>query len=1049
MLPHVGELDGLVAAYEVAKVHNGNALWTDFLPPREHPLFLAVLRELVRIDLEAAWDEGRPQSLEEYLNRFPELARDREGLREIAFEEYRLRCQAGQRPSLTEYQDRYAIDTGSWSDLELGSSPSDGEQRSSHEEQAEILCDLYDCDPVAAQELAEAINQFPTPGSSFLGFQLVAELGRGTFGRVYLARQGDLANRYVALKVAADLYTESQTLAQLQHTHIVPIYSIHQAGALQAVCMPFLGTTTLAEVFKDIKKRDSVPASGKSLVQTLDARKSATHLAEAAESRGRVHDRDHELGSGENASASGHATAENLSMLARLTHVQAVLWIVSRVADGLAHAHAQGILHRDLKPANILLTDDGQPMLLDFNLSADTKLRNSASAALLGGTLPYMAPEHLEAHEGAARVVDARSDLYSLGIILYEMLAGRPPYEMPRGAVPELLSRMCSARRELPPDLRQWNKAVSPAVASIVQHCLEPDPGRRYQSSRELRDDLECQLADRPLRYAPEPSLTERAQKWARRHPRLTSSTSVGIVALAAVLGLGTALFLRGQEVARLEARDSLQVLTENLKTVRFLLQTPQVERQQLEDGKSLCRHTVERYRIFEAASWKQLPTVRWLEPAEQERLREDLGELLFLWAQADSWLVGGPASEDQRREQIDHALHLNGLAATCYSPGTCPPALRLQRVRLLRLNGRKAEAEDLEALAGQMPTATAQNRYLYLADQVGQGRWRAALPILRELSRQEPQNYSWWLVLGNCHAALGNVAEAAACYDLGMAMRPDAIWAYFNRGLLYLEHKQYGPAQADFEQVIHLQPDLVAGLFNRAVARYGLKDYQGALADLTHVLEVGTTATRVYFFRARVRAQLGDREGAQRDRAEGMRREPSDETDWIVRGVARCNSAPQEALTDFEKAIEINPRSRTGLQNKASVLSEKLNRSSEALTVLDQVVSLYPEYVPARAGRGVLLARMGKREAAHADARESLALTTQPEMLYQIAGIYSLTSQQEPDDRREALRLLGGALSKGFGVDLLNNDKDLDPIRNQPEFRRVVEAARALSKEK
>src|SRR5262249_24979605 len=137
-----------------------------------------------------------------------------------------------------------------------------------------------------------------------------------------------------------------------------------------------------------------------------------------------------------------------LKMLESLTYVDAVLWIAARLADGLSHAHERGILHRDLKPANILLTEDGQPMLLDFNLSRDRKARGGAAAASIGGTLPYMAPEHLEAFCGKRSTVDERSDLFSLGVILYELLAGKTPFASTGGVSRSVLEKMIADRHE-------------------------------------------------------------------------------------------------------------------------------------------------------------------------------------------------------------------------------------------------------------------------------------------------------------------------------------------------------------------------------------------------------------------------------------------------------------------------------------------------------------------------------------------------------------------------------------------------------------------------
>ena len=141
---------------------------------------------------------------------------------------------------------------------------------------AELFRDLHRSGPESADRLAEAITTLPDAGTDFLGFRLIQELGKGAFGRVYLARQGDLANRLVALKVSSDTFGESQVLAQLQHTNIVPIYSMHRAGPFQAVCMPYFGATTLKDVLVDLGDRESLPDSGKGLVSTLNQRKSAT-----------------------------------------------------------------------------------------------------------------------------------------------------------------------------------------------------------------------------------------------------------------------------------------------------------------------------------------------------------------------------------------------------------------------------------------------------------------------------------------------------------------------------------------------------------------------------------------------------------------------------------------------------------------------------------------------------------------------------------------------------------------------------------------------------
>ncbi len=428
----------------------------------------------------------------------------------------------------------------------------------------------YSCDSAALRRLTDGLTALPKVGDDFAGFRLIGELGSGAFGRVYLARQGDLADRPVALKVSTGCFAESQKLARLQHTHIVPVYSFHRAGQLQAVCMPYFGSTTLAGVLDDLGQRQTLPASGKGLVSTLNSRRtqsgvrsavapSAAPVAPSRVAEGRS-------GAAPAAPADGPATLTTLRMLEGLTYVEAVLWIGGRLAEGLAHAHDRGVLHRDLKPANVLLTDEGQPMLLDFNLSEDV-MAAGAAGARVGGTLPYMAPEHLLAYQGRPATVDARSDLYALGVLLYELLTGRCPFEKHGGPLECVLPKMIADRLRPPPMARSLNPGATPAVDSILRRCLESDPARRYQTARELQEDLDRQRLYQPLRYAADPSPRERVAKWLKRNPRAVSASRVGTVAVVLLALLMAGLFGRGEQVAKYEAAARLHGFRDDLNT--------------------------------------------------------------------------------------------------------------------------------------------------------------------------------------------------------------------------------------------------------------------------------------------------------------------------------------------------------------------------------------------------------------------------------------------------------------------------------------------------
>lgn len=1085
------EVEKAVEAYESARAQNKQIAFRNFLPERHDPLYERVLRELVRIELEASWTQGKPRFLEQYRDEFPCLFGDRQGLGELAFEEYRLRRLAGENATPEEYEARYQIDAAGWpewnrlkvnpsssreaparNDLPQSETPRNPSLEAAAQsymrlrlevdevsvanlnswiasctaepEKAAFFRDLHISAPDKASLLAEGLTQLPEAGTEFLGFRLVTELGRGAFGRVYLARQGDLANRSVALKVAADVFDESQKLAQLQHTNIVPIYSIHRSGNLQAVCMPYFGATTLADILSHVESQPSLPDSGKFVVSTLNNRRASTQ-----QNAGANQSSDMPSVSGLEEKAPLPTAAENsdsegiLRQLAGYSYVQAVLWMSSRLADGLAHAHERGILHRDLKPANILLTDEGQPMLLDFNLSAD--LKGQAHRAIVGGTLPYMSPEHLEVFRGRQRVMDARSDIYALGVMIYELLGGKRPFPTFRGESDSVLGRMVDDRLKGPPSLRKLNPDVTAAVEAIVFRCLAPTQEKRYQNAGDLHEDLERHLKDLPLKHTPEPSITERCGKWMRRHPRLASTTSVSLAACLVIVMLGAGWVMRGKELARLEAAENLGSFRTEMNKAELLANLRNRDAESLNQSEAECRRALAHYGLPENTKWRDLPVVRYLSPDDHVKLQGSLGELLF-WLAKTTALQANYQTAEQKSGRLELAMNLSSLSESCYGPERTPRELLEHRRTLATALGREQEAKAIAAILLDFQRKTPKDSYWGAHRFAIDGNVREALRLLQKATQDNPANLSAWFVRGNCYADLQRFGDAVGCFNVCVALRPDYPQCWFSRGLAHLEAKNFRQASEDFTKAIELKPDMVDGYASRSIAFRELREYPQAIADLTAALEIKGCPSMVYFLRARVYRLMKKNAEAEADKAAGLREAPTDAQSWVARGFARISSDPKLALADFDEALKLNSHCFEALQNKAAILADKFHKDDESLAVMNEAVRLFPDSVLTRGGRGVLLARQGKRKEALGDAEEALLLDSAPPTLYQVACIYALTSKNEPADQVKALNLLSEAIRTGFALEWIDEDHDLDPLRKLPEFGKAVAAARALA---
>ena len=345
-------------------------------------------------------------------------------------------------------------------------------------------------------------------------FRILRELGRGGMGIVYEAEQESL-NRHVAIKVLAPgtarspqnierFLREAKAAAQLHHTNIVPVFSVGEREGLHYYAMQFIRGLSLDKVLKEVRRlKDRAPAD-----PTEEA--TATHpaLAGATDSDER--------------------------------YARSVAKIGLQVAQALEYAHQQGTLHRDIKPSNILLDVQGVAWVTDFGLAKAVEDEDLTRTGDLVGTIRYMAPERFRGQ------CDGRSDEYSLGLTLYELLALRPAFD-----AADREGLMYQVNRIEPPRLRSLNPAIPVDLETIVHKAIEKEAAHRYDYALELADDLQCFLEDRPI-AARRVSSTERLTRWARRNPGLaTLGTALAcMLALVVVVIVVADLRLRRQHGA-------------------------------------------------------------------------------------------------------------------------------------------------------------------------------------------------------------------------------------------------------------------------------------------------------------------------------------------------------------------------------------------------------------------------------------------------------------------------------------------------------------------
>lgn len=389
------------------------------------------------------WPEDVPFQARKILDEHPELRGCKSAVVEVAYEEFCRRLDAGEPLDPHEFaRDFPDVRSSLWRLMEVHGMAANAPQH----------------------------KEWPKAGDLFAGFHLLRELGHGAFSRVYLAEEVALGDRLVVVKVTTMGHAEAVALGRLEDDSIVPIYSVKpdpETGFL-IVCMKFLGSATLVDVadaansHRDAKKRAALILKT-ARAESGDERESLDRCVDAPFGR-------------------------------NWSYADGLVALAAQVADGLAFTHGQRFLHCDIKPSNILVSATGRAVLLDFNLA----FSEDDLAARCGGTMAYMAPEQLLRTAGLDRQIlpeiDARTDIYCLGVTLFELLTGQLPFAPPpKSSREEMVEFLIEQRRRGP----RLNEAASiePRLRRIVEKCLAFRPEDRFQSAAALAAALRREVS--------------------------------------------------------------------------------------------------------------------------------------------------------------------------------------------------------------------------------------------------------------------------------------------------------------------------------------------------------------------------------------------------------------------------------------------------------------------------------------------------------------------------------------------------------------------------
>jgi tetratricopeptide (TPR) repeat protein len=750
-----------------------------------------------------------------------------------------------------------------------------------------------------------------------------------------------------------------------------------------------------------------------------------------------------------------------------------------QLADALAAAHDAGVIHRDLKPSNIAVATNGRVKVLDFGIAhvgpAGTRAGSRGPAF---GTPGYTAPEQMLGGAG-----DARSDIYSLGAVMYELLTGRPPLD----PTSDPIGARIVALAERPRPLRATNPAVPEALDDLVLRALARDPANRVPSAAQFRTELEriaVRLRDRPTGAIDPP------RRFTRALPGPAWVALVIVVALAA--GIGIPIQRRwGQPLRPAPAAaaagplllvmpldnftgnatrdhvgngiaDTLRIDLAQLTGLNVIPRTIMREQPSRDDPRrlardlgatfilggslqaagSLLRINMELLRADGSIAWTRGYEYR----AEtdlfdlQRRIAQEIaaeGLRLPLSAQ-DRSRLGTPRTAStaaldaywRGQEILERAdePRATELAVQAFEEAvTADPAFALARAGLANAHG-------------TMYQQTRDSSHITRAVEAAE----AAL-------RLDPREAQVWISLARVHRGTGRFDDAERDLQRALQLDPASHEARRLLGSLYNARGRFDEAEKEYRAAIARRPDYWLGYLDVGAFFYNRARYQEAIQAWLRAAELNPTSGRPFHNLGTVYHNMGDTARALEYYQKAASISPIPETFSGLGTIQFGEKRYEDAASSFRLAVQLQPGNPLHHGNLGDAL-RRLGRPAEAAESYARAIELSHAILKVNANDartlmrlGVYEAKIGRKDAAERDAARAVEVSNgEPETLYRLATVLAINGKPGP-----ALTALEAALKKGYGAAEAATDEDLAPLRSMPRFRELVQTRQSTGAEK